>query len=76
MWSVGTAAQDEQLVLRGEVLKEQVPAGFQPGYSKSEQDSQPTNHAAEDSGKPLRSLVFSDTMRFLQRQGFGLRLEG
>jgi hypothetical protein len=40
--------------------------GIQPLYSKTEQDNQPTNHAAEDSGKRVGSQAFSDWMRFLQ----------
>jgi hypothetical protein len=51
--------------LHPQVLKEQVSAGFQPGYRKLEQDSQPTNHAALDARKSLRSPMFLDRMRFL-----------
>jgi hypothetical protein len=62
------------LVAQSQVLKEQVPAGFQPGSSETEHDSQPTNHAAEDSWKRLGNPVFSDWMRFLPRTGIKLYL--
>ncbi|MGP8236668.1 MAG: hypothetical protein ACLQVW_14805 [Limisphaerales bacterium] len=37
--------QDQELVAQSQVLQKQVAAGFQPGYSQTEQKSQPTNHA-------------------------------
>jgi hypothetical protein len=49
--SLGAPAQHEQLVSQGQNLQEQVPAGFQPGNGQVKHQCQPTNHAAEDSGK-------------------------
>jgi len=69
-WSVGTATQDEQLVAKSQVLKDQVPAGFQSRYGEVKPESQPRNHAAEDSRKRLRISVFSHRMRFLPRTRF------
>jgi hypothetical protein len=54
--SVGTATQEEQWVAKSQVLKDQVPAGFQSRYREVKSESQPTNHEAEDSGKCLRSV--------------------
>jgi hypothetical protein len=53
------------LVLQGQHLEEQAPAGFQSGNGQVKREVQPTNHAAEDSGKYRRSPVFSPQMRFL-----------
>jgi hypothetical protein len=39
--------------------------GSQKSVVATEHDSQPNNHAAEDSGKRLASPVFSGWMRFL-----------
>jgi len=39
------------LVAKNQVLQQQVAAGFQSGFSQTEQDYQPTDQAAEDSGK-------------------------
>ena len=58
-WSLGVPAQYEQLVLQGQHLQEQAPAGFEPGKSQVKHQSRPTNHAAEDSGKYRRSPAFS-----------------
>jgi hypothetical protein len=57
------------LVSQGYDLQEQVPAGFQPGNGQVKHECQPTNHAAEDSGKYLRSPVFSARVRFLPTTG-------
>ena len=70
-WSFGAPAQHEQLVSQGQDLQEQVPARFQPGNGQVKHERQPTNHAAEDSGKCLRSPVFSTRMRFLPTTGGG-----
>jgi hypothetical protein len=51
--------------LQGQHLQEQDPAGFQSGNGQVKPECQPTNHAAEDSGKYRRSPVFSPQMRFL-----------
>jgi hypothetical protein len=53
------------LVAQSQVLQQQVAAGIQPGCSKTEEDIQPMNHAAEDSWKRLGSPAISDCMRFL-----------
>jgi hypothetical protein len=53
------------LVLQGQHLEEQALAGFQSGNGQVKHKVQPTNHAAEDSGKYRRSPVFSPQMRFL-----------
>src|SRR5664279_5706426 len=64
-WSLGAPAQHEQLVSQGQHLEEHAPAGFQSGNGQVKREGQPTNHAAEDSGKYRRSPVFSAWMRFL-----------
>jgi hypothetical protein len=46
------------LVLQGQQLEEQAPAGFQSGNCQVKRECQPTNHAAEDSGKYRSSPVF------------------
>src|ERR1035441_7238134 len=62
-WSLGIPAQHEHLVSQGQDLQEQVPAGLQSGNSQVKRECQPTNHAAEDSGKYQRSPVVSAWMR-------------
>jgi hypothetical protein len=66
---VGTAAQDQKLVAQSQVLQQQLPTGFQSGHPQTDQDDQPTDHAAEDSGKCLGSPAFSDGMEFLPTTG-------
>jgi len=62
-------AKDKQLVAQSQVLKEQVPAGFQSRYGEVKPASQPTNHALEDSRKRLKTPVLSTRMRFLPTTG-------
>jgi len=45
-------------------------AGFQSGNGQVKHECQPTNHSVEDSGKYLRSPVFSAWMRYLPATGW------
>jgi hypothetical protein len=49
----------------GSLFKKQVLAGLQSRHGEVKPESQPTNHAAEDSRKRLRNPAFSTRMRFL-----------
>jgi competence protein ComGC len=67
-WPVGTSVQNQQLVAQSQVLQQQVAAGFQSGHDQTDQDDQPRDHAAEDSGKCVGSPAFSAGWSFCQRQ--------
>jgi hypothetical protein len=53
------------LVAQRQDLQQRVAAGFQSGRGQMYHGNQPTDYAAEDSGKWLGSPPFSDGMEFL-----------
>ena len=55
---------------QGQVFEQHVAPGFQPGYSKTENNFQPTRHAEEDSGKLNRNRAFLTRWSFCQPQGW------
>ena len=65
-WSSGAG---RQLVAQSQVLQQQVPAGFQPDHDQAEQKSEPTDHAAKDSGKCVGIPAISGGMEYYERQG-------
>ena len=62
------------MAVQNQVLQQQIAAGLQSSYSETEQDNQPSDHAAEDSGKCLGTPAFSERMEFLPMTIFAVAI--
>ncbi len=67
--TVGTPAQDQQLVAQSQVLQQQVPAGFQPGHDQTAQKKASRQMMRQRiPGNVLESQQFQTGRSFCQRQ--------
>ena len=62
---MGSAAEDQKLVLKGEVFEEQISTGLEPGMNQTKRDGKPTDHAAQDLQERPRTQEFSGCTEFL-----------